>query len=134
MAGQQLVAQVVDTMSEIDQSSRHITEITAMIDTIAFQTNMLALNAAVEAARAASMGEGLPWWRVRFGSWPSVHPMPHAKSKLIDRSASTIEVGSGLVAAAGLAMKDIVEAVQGWAPHLISSPATTTNMPMASGW
>ena len=69
VAGQQLVAQVVDTMSEIDQSSRHITEITAMIDTIAFQTNMLALNAAVEAARAGEHGRGLPWWRVRFGSW-----------------------------------------------------------------
>lgn len=114
VAGQQLVAQVVDTMSEIDQSSRHITEITAMIDTIAFQTNMLALNAAVEAARAGEHGRGFAVvaGEVRQLAKRSSDAAREIK-KLIDRSASTIEVGSGLVAAAGLAMKDIVEAVQG---------------------
>lgn len=46
------------TMGEIQDSSKRIAEITQVIDSIAFQTNILALNAAVEAARAAEHGRG----------------------------------------------------------------------------
>lgn len=49
---------VVSTMAEITQSSKRIGEIIAVIDGIAFQTNILALNAAVEAARAGEQGRG----------------------------------------------------------------------------
>ena len=50
--GGRVVSEVVVTMNEIQESSRKISDIIAVIDSIAFQTNILALNAAVEAARA----------------------------------------------------------------------------------
>lgn len=53
-----VMAQVVTTMNDIDDASRKIADITAIIDGIAFQTNILALNAAVEAARAGEQGRG----------------------------------------------------------------------------
>ncbi|HPU50742.1 MAG TPA: methyl-accepting chemotaxis protein, partial [Burkholderiaceae bacterium] len=56
--GGQVVAQVVDTMRGIDDSSKRIADIIGVIDGIAFQTNILALNAAVEAARAGEQGRG----------------------------------------------------------------------------
>ena len=56
--GGAVVAQVVQTMGEISDSSRRIGDITGVIDSIAFQTNILALNAAVEAARAGEQGRG----------------------------------------------------------------------------
>ena len=56
--GGALVAQVVDTMGTISNSSRKIVDIIGVIDGIAFQTNILALNAAVEAARAGEQGRG----------------------------------------------------------------------------
>ena len=54
--GGQVVAQVVDTMKGISESSTRIADIIGVIDGIAFQTNILALNAAVEAARAGEQG------------------------------------------------------------------------------
>jgi methyl-accepting chemotaxis protein len=54
----QAVEQAVHEMEMVKQSSQKITDIIALIDGIAFQTNILALNAAVEAARAGEQGRG----------------------------------------------------------------------------
>lgn len=56
--GGEIVGNVIKTMKEIDDSSKRITEIIGVIESIAFQTNILALNAAVEAARAGEHGRG----------------------------------------------------------------------------
>src|SRR5450830_1392938 len=56
--GGDLVSKVVVTMDSINASSKKIVDIIAVIDAIAFQTNILALNAAVEAARAGEQGRG----------------------------------------------------------------------------
>ena len=48
----------VSTMDDIRDASKRIEDITRVIESIAFQTNILALNAAVEAARAGEHGKG----------------------------------------------------------------------------
>ena len=55
-AGQMLL--LSDAMKEISTSSEQISNITKVIEEIAFQTNILALNASIEAARAGSAGKG----------------------------------------------------------------------------
>ncbi|QHB54483.1 methyl-accepting chemotaxis protein [Ralstonia solanacearum] len=58
LKGSAEVGQVVETMGDISRESVKIGEITGIIESIAFQTNILALNAAVEAARAGEQGRG----------------------------------------------------------------------------
>lgn len=48
----------LESMQGITELSKKISDITGVIDSIAFQTNLLALNAAVEAARAGEHGRG----------------------------------------------------------------------------
>ncbi|NIC41507.1 PAS domain-containing methyl-accepting chemotaxis protein [Aquabacterium sp. A08] len=56
--GQRVIRSVGESMDNIERSSRKMSEIIGVIESIAFQTNILALNAAVEAARAGEQGRG----------------------------------------------------------------------------
>ncbi|HHQ5362803.1 TPA: methyl-accepting chemotaxis protein [Enterobacter hormaechei] len=56
--GGETVTHAVSTMDDIRDASKRIEDITRVIESIAFQTNILALNAAVEAARAGEHGKG----------------------------------------------------------------------------
>ncbi|MCO5400405.1 methyl-accepting chemotaxis protein [Ralstonia soli] len=111
--GGAVVQDVVTTMGEISESSRKITDIIAVIEGIAFQTNILALNAAVEAARAGEQGRGFAVvaGEVRTLAQRSAGAAKEIKS-LIEDSATRVESGSTLVARAGKTMEEIVVAVK----------------------
>lgn len=107
--GGAIVAQVVATMDGINASGKKISEIIAVIDGIAFQTNILALNAAVEAARAGEQGRGFAVvaTEVRSLAQRSAQAAREIKD-LIGASVQRVEAGSAQVAQAGVAMNDIV--------------------------
>ncbi|SDC28097.1 methyl-accepting chemotaxis protein [Massilia sp. PDC64] len=111
--GGAVVAQVVQTMASINDSSKQIAEIISVIDGIAFQTNILALNAAVEAARAGEQGRG---FAVVAGEVRSLAQRSAAAAKeiktLISDSVAKVGDGAKLVDEAGSTMEEIVTSVK----------------------
>ncbi|KAB8311661.1 HAMP domain-containing protein [Rouxiella chamberiensis] len=111
--GGEVVGEVVNTMEGINASSRKIVDIIAVIDGIAFQTNILALNAAVEAARAGEQGRGFAVVasEVRNLAQRSASAAKEIKS-LIDDSVLRVDNGTQLVAKAGATMAEVVSSVK----------------------
>ena len=110
--GARAVEQLVARMGAIKASAARIVDITGMIDSIAFQTNILALNAAVEAARAGEQGRGFAVVasEVRNLAQRSANSAREIK-KLIEESVSNIDAGSALVEQAGQTMDELMQGV-----------------------
>ena len=110
--GGRVMRDVVNTMNDINTSSQKIADITAVINSIAFQTNILALNAAVEAARAGEQGRG---FAVVASEVRSLSQRSSQAAKdielLISESVNRITTGSDLVVKAGQTMEQVVESV-----------------------
>jgi methyl-accepting chemotaxis protein len=124
--GGDVVGQAMATMAEIKQGSQRISEITSIIDGIAFQTNILALNAAVEAARAGEQGRG---FAVVASEVRSLAQRSAAAAKeigvLISDSVDKVNTGSKLVDGAGATMNDIVKSIKEVAQIMTEITAAT---------
>ncbi|PYE32159.1 methyl-accepting chemotaxis protein [Rhizobium sp. PP-F2F-G38] len=103
-----VVANAVDAMQKIEQSSNEISNIIGVIDEIAFQTNLLALNAGVEAARAGDAGKGFAVvaQEVRELAQRSAKAAKEIKD-LIRNSSQEVQSGVRLVSETGQALKTI---------------------------
>jgi methyl-accepting chemotaxis protein len=111
--GSGLVGDVVETMRELAEGSKRMTDIIAVIEGIAFQTNILALNAAVEAARAGEQGRG---FAVVAGEVRSLAQRSALSAKeikeLIENSTARVGSGAALAERAGRTMAEVTEAVK----------------------
>ncbi|MFP5484496.1 MAG: methyl-accepting chemotaxis protein [Gammaproteobacteria bacterium] len=111
--GGEVVSQVVETMKGINDSSRKISDIIGVIDSIAFQTNILALNAAVEAARAGEQGRGFAVVATEVRSLASRSAEAAKEIKnLISASVERVEQGTAQVDEAGATMTEVVGAIR----------------------
>jgi methyl-accepting chemotaxis protein len=125
--GGAIVTDAIGAMNRIEQASGKITDITSVIDGIAFQTNLLALNAAVEAARAGDAGKGFAVVasEVRALAQQSADAAKSI-SGLISDTTQEVAAGVKLVRSAGEVLGEIVEATQKVA-------GTVTEVAAASG-
>ncbi len=120
------VEEVVRTMDGIQASSRRIADITGVIDSIAFQTNILALNAAVEAARAGEHGRGFAVVasEVRGLAQRCAEAAREIKGLITD-SVARVDAGAKLADDTGRTMVEMVQGV-GRVSQLIAEIAAAT--------
>ncbi len=108
----QVVHKTIESINEINEASAKISEITTLIDSIAFQTNLLALNAAVEAARAGDHGRGFAVvaGEVRTLAGKSADAAKDIR-QLIDNTVEKVHEGAKLADESGKALELINDSI-----------------------
>jgi methyl-accepting chemotaxis protein len=111
--GNEAVQAMVGTIEEVSNSSTRISDITGVIEGIAFQTNILALNAAVEAARAGEQGRGFAVVasEVRTLAQRSASAAKEIK-ELIGSSVTLIENSAKQASQVGTTMGDVRQSIR----------------------
>lgn len=106
------VQKTVAVMERVREHSRKISDITSVIDAIAFQTNIIALNASVEAARAGQYGRGFAVVasEVRSLAQRAAGAAKEIKT-LIETSLHTVTTASQTAARAGETMNTVEQTV-----------------------
>ena len=124
--GQRVMRESSAAMDKINESSRRIADITSLIDSIAFQTNILALNAAVEAARAGDQGRGFAVvaGEVRTLAQRSAAAAKDIRQLTVD-SEERVASGAALIRQAEATLNGLGDAVQ-QVDHLLSEVSVVT--------
>ncbi len=104
--------QTLQAMQKIKESSDAISQISVLIEDVAFQTNLLALNAGVEAARAGDAGRGFAVVasEVRALAHRSTEAA-HEINTLISSSKTEVTIGVDLMNETGNSLGEILQAV-----------------------
>ena len=117
--GSGVMEQAVHSVEAIERSAGRMSEIIAVIDGIAFQTNILALNAAVEAARAGEQGRG---FAVVAAEVRSLAQRSSEASKeirqLIEASVQQVASSTRLIRQAGAGMRQVAQGIHSVAGHV----------------
>lgn len=123
----EVVAAAVASMTEIEDSSKQISNKIGAIDQIAFQTNLLALNAGVEAARAGDHGRGFAVVASEVREL-AVRAADTAKeiNEIISASTAQVQGGAEKVGKTGEALESIADRV-GRVSELVSEMNNATN-------
>lgn len=104
------MAELVNAVREIGESSSQIGKIIKTIEDIAFQTNILALNAAVEAARAGTAGKGFAVVADEVRSLASKSAeASKSTSVLIEGSARSVENGMRIADETAASLQKVVD-------------------------
>ncbi|MBP7737804.1 MAG: cache domain-containing protein [Spirochaetes bacterium] len=113
MEGNRIAIEAVASITEMNESSKKVADIIAVINEIAFQTNLLALNAAVEAARAGEQGRGFAVvaGEVRNLAQRSGNAAKEIES-LIRDTVAKVESSTELVNRTGNSLTEIAEAAK----------------------
>ncbi|HET9474251.1 MAG TPA: methyl-accepting chemotaxis protein [Steroidobacteraceae bacterium] len=106
------VGNVVKSISDVAATSSRVVDVVAVIDEIAFRTNLLALNAAVEAAHAGDHGRGFAVVASEVRNLSQRCTVSAREIKqLIEASNQAVKQGTAMVASAGQIINDVVDRV-----------------------
>ena len=109
--GSRHMSEMSEAMKEIIATSKEISHVVGIIETIAFQTNLLALNASVEAARAGEHGRGFSVVaeEVRNLAMRSDQAAKNT-SEILEKSLERVDFGAAKSVQTAGSLKSIVEA------------------------